>query len=321
MRFQSLHRAATGALIAGVAAMAFTGIAQAADNYPSKALTAIVGYRAGGGTDTLVRAAAEPLAKILGQPVLVQNKPGAGGGVAALYTSKSKPDGYTMVITTSSTYSLEPQVQKTAYQNDDFTHVAVIGQFQEAIFTKADAPFKTLPEMIAVAKKENRPLKYASFYQLDRLVTGYISDKEGVKIIPVPVKGGAGVMPAVLGGHVDFGWSGGSFAPHARAGTITMLGAMTYDRLAQFPEVPSMKDFGYPTGTEVFIIVSAAKGTPMPVAKKLASAWQEAMQDKGVVDIMNKRNQLILFHGPEELPALMKKQEAQYADMVKLLKK
>jgi tripartite-type tricarboxylate transporter receptor subunit TctC len=321
MRTQSLHRTAAGALIAGVAAMALTGIAQAAENYPSKAVTAIVGYRAGGGTDTLVRAAADPLSKALGQPVLVQNKPGAGGGVAALYVSKTKPDGYTMVITTSTTYSLEPHVQKTAYQNEDFTHVAVIGQFQEAIFTKTGAPFKTLQEMVAYAKKQKRPLKYASFYQLDRLVTGYIADKEGIEIIPVPVKGGAGVMPAVLGGHVDFGWSGGSFAPHARAGTIEMLGAMTYERLGQFPKVPSMKDFGYPTGTEVFIIVSAAKGTPMPVAKKLASAWQKAMEDKGVVDIMEKRNQLILFHGPEELPALLKKQEKQYGDMVKLLKK
>jgi tripartite-type tricarboxylate transporter receptor subunit TctC len=175
--------------------------------------------------------------------------------------------------------------------------------------------------MLAYAKKENRPLKYASFYQLDRLITGYISNKEGIEIIPVPVKGGAGVMPAVLGGHVDFGWSGGSFAPHARAGTITMLGAMTYERLGQFPEVPSMKDFGYPTGTQVFILVSAAKGTPMPVAKKLAAAWQKAMQDEKVVDMMNKRNQLILFHGPEELPDLMKKQEERYAEMVELLKK
>jgi len=320
MKMHNFQHAAFGAVLAGVAAMTLACAAQAAD-YPTKAVTAIVGYRAGGGTDTLVRAAAEPLAKTLGQPVLVQNKPGAGGGVAALYTSKSKPDGYTMVITTSTTYSLEPQIQKTAYKSDDFTHIAVIGQFQEAIFTKAGAPFNSFKDMLTYAKKENRPLKYASFYQLDRLITGYIADKEGIKIIPVPVKGGAGVMPAVLGGHVDFGWSGGSFAPHARAGTITMLGAMTYERLVQFPEVPSMKDFGYPTGTQVFILVSAAKGTPMPIAKKLAAAWAEAMKDKGVVDMMNKRNQLILFHGPEELPELMKKQEAQYGEMVKLLKK
>jgi tripartite-type tricarboxylate transporter receptor subunit TctC len=320
MKLSVISRAMTGALVIGAVAMTHASIAAAAA-FPSKSVTMIVGYRAGGGTDTLARAAADPLSKILGQSVLVQNKAGAGGGVAALYTSKMPPDGYTFVVTTSTTYCLEPQLQKVAYKNDDFTHIAVIGQFQEAIFTKAGAPFKTLQDMIAFAKKEKRALKYASFYQLDRLVTGYIADREGIKMIPVPVKGGAGVMPAVLGGHVDFGWSGGSFAPHARAGTITMLGAMTYDRLGQFPDLPSMKDFGYPTGTQVFITVAAAAGTPKPVVDKLANAWKQAMQDKGVVDIMEKRNQLIVFHGPDEMPALLANQTKMYADMVKLLKK
>jgi len=304
----------------GVTAIAVASAAQAAE-FPSKAITMIVGYRAGGGTDVLARAAAEPMSKMLGQPVLVQNKPGAGGGVAALYTSKSKPDGYTIVMTTSSTYTLEPHVQKVAYKPGDFTHIANIGQFQEAIFTKAGAPFKTLKEMFAYAKREKRALKYASFYQLDRLMIGYIAQREGIKIVPVPVKGGAGVMPAVLGGHVDFGWSGGSFAPHARAGTITMLSAMTYERLAQFPEVPSMKDFGYPVGTEVFITVSAAAKTPRPIVDKLAAALKQAMATKTVVDVMEKRNQLILFHGPDQVPGLIEKQTKAYADMVKLLKK
>jgi len=320
MNILLVSRAVTGALFVGVAAMISLGAAQAAE-YPTKSLTMIVGYRAGGGTDTLARAAADPLSKILGQTVLVQNKPGAGGGVAALYTSKTKPDGHTFVVTTSTTYTLEPQLKKVAYKSEDLTHVAVIGQFQEAIFTKAGSPYSTLQEMIAYAKKEKRSLKYASFYQLDRLVTGYIADREGVEFIPVPVTGGAGVMPAVLGGHVDFGWSGGSFAPHARAGTITMIGAMTYDRLGQFPNLPSMMDFGYPTGTQVFITISVAKDTPASAVRTLAAAWEQAMKDKRVVDIMQKRNQLILFHGPDAMPELMKTQTAMYADMVKLLKK
>lgn len=320
MRRTSVQRGLSGLLATGVVAMSVTGAALAAE-YPSKAITMIIGYRAGGGTDTLARAAAVPLAKQLGQAVLVQNKAGAGGGVAALYTSKTKPDGYTIVVTTSTTYTLEPQLQKVAYKPADFTHIANIGQFQEAIFSKAGSPFGTLKEMIAYAKKEKRPLKYASFYQLDRLLIGYIAAKEGIEIVPLPVKGGAGVMPAVLGGHVDFGWSGGSFAPHARAGTITMLGAMTYDRLGAFPEVPGMKDFGYPAGTEVFITVSAAANTPKPIVAKLAAAWKEAMKAKIVVDVMEKRNQLILFHGPDELPGLLEKQTAMYADLVKLLKK
>lgn len=313
------QQAVKAALATGVAAMTMAGVAAAAD-FPSKSVTMIIGYRAGGGTDTLARAAADPLAKELGQSVLVQNKAGAGGGVAALYTSKTKPDGHTIVVTTSTTYTLEPQLQKVAYKADDFTHIANIGQFQEAIFSKAGSPFGSLKEMFAYAKKEKRALKYASFYQLDRLLIGYIAKQEGIEIVPVPVKGGAGVMPAVLGGHVDFGWSGGSFAPHARAGTITMLAAMTYDRLGAFPDLPSMKDFGYPVGTEVFITVSAAAGTPKPIVDKLAAALREAMKAKIVVDVMEKRNQLILFHGPDELPGLLKAQTERYKKVVETLK-
>lgn len=320
MKTELLKRGLTGLVAGGVAALTLVGAAQAAD-FPSKSITMIVGYRAGGGTDTMVRAMAEPMSKILGQPVLVQNKPGAGGGVAALFTSKAPADGYTVVVTTSTTYTLEPHVQKVAYKNEDFTHIANVGQFQEAIFSKTGSPFKTLKDMVAYAKKEKRALKYASFYQLDRMIVGYIAEKEGIEVIPVPVKGGAGVMPAVLGGHVDFGWSGGSFAPHVRAGTINLLGVMTYERQAAFPDAPSMKDFGYDVGTEVFITASTAAGTPKDVVEKLAAAMKEAQKNKIFIDAMTARNQLILFDGPSEMPAIMKKQSAMYAKLAKSLKK
>lgn len=319
MKTKRLKYGLIGLLATGAAAVALLGAAQAAD-FPSKAVTLIVGYRAGGGTDVMVRAMAEPMSKVLGQPVLVQNKPGAGGGVAALFTSKAPADGHTVVVTTSTTYTLEPHVQKVAYKNADFAHIANVGQFQEAIFSKADAPFKTLKEMVAYAKKEKRALKYASFYQLDRMIVGYIAAKEGVEVIPVPVKGGAGVMPAVLGGHVDFGWSGGSFAPHVRAGTINLLGVMTYERQAAFPDAPSMKDFGYDVGTEVFVTASTAAGTPKDVVAKLAAAMKEAQKNKVFIDAMTARNQLILFNGPEDMPAIIEKQSAMYAKLAKTLK-
>ena len=303
-----------------IAAVGLAGVAPAAE-FPTKPVTLIIGFQAGGGTDVMARALAEPMAKLLGQPVLVQNKPGAGGGVAALFVAGAEPDGHTVVVTTSTTYTLEPQLQKVAYKNEDFLHVANVGQFQEAIFSKAGSPYKSLKEMVAFAKKEGRPLKYASFYQLDKMFTAYIAAKEGVQVIPVPVKGGAGVMPAVLGGHVDFGWSGGSFAPHVRAGTIDLLGVMTYERQAAFPEAPGMKDFGYDVGTEVFITVSTAAKVPKAAAEKLAAAMKASQSNKIFVDAMNARNQLILFNGPSEMPALMKKQTEMYAKLVAQMKK
>jgi len=312
-------RGLTGLIAAGATLASVVGAAQAAD-FPTKPINMIIAYQAGGGTDIVVRAMSEKMSAVLGQPVRVQNKPGAGGGVAALYTAGAGADGHTIVVSTSTTYTLEPHLQKVAYKNEDFTHIANIGMFQEAIFSKAGSPFKSLQEMIAYAKKEGRPLKYASFYQLDKMITGYIAEKTGVKLIPVPVKGGAGVMPAVLGGHVDFGWSGGSFAPHVRAGTIDLLGVMTYERQPAFPDVPSMKDFGYDVGTEVFITVSTSAKVPKVAVDKLAAAFKEAQKEKVFIDAMTTRNQLIIYNGPSEMPALMKKQSEMYKKLAGKLK-
>ena len=121
--------------------------------FPNGPITVVVGYGAGGGTDTVVRSLAKPLGDALGVTVLVQNAPGAGGGVAASKVASAAADGHTIVATTSSTFSLEPQAMKTAYNNADFVHVATISQFQGAMFTKADKPYNNLGELIALAKE------------------------------------------------------------------------------------------------------------------------------------------------------------------------
>jgi tripartite-type tricarboxylate transporter receptor subunit TctC len=319
MKTVQIERGWTGLIVAGAAFTIPVGAAQAAE-FPTKPINMIVAYQAGGGTDVMARAMADRMSAVLGQPVLVQNKPGAGGGVAALYTASAGADGHTIVVSTSTTYTLEPHVQKVAYKNEDFTHIANIGMFQEAIFSKAGSPFKTLKEMIAYAKKGKRPLKYASLYQLDKLFTGYIAEREGIEIIPVPVRGGAGVMPAVLGGHVDFGWSGGSFAPHVLAKTIDLLAVMTYERQPAFPDAPAMKDLGYDVGTEVFITVSTSAKAPKSAVDKIAAALKEAQKEKVYIDAMTTRNQLIVFNGPSEMPALMKKQSDMYKKLATKMK-
>ena len=166
MRGNRSGRKPLARLLAAIGLVAVAG-ASGADDYPSKPITIVVAYAAGGGTDLLVRTLVEPLQQALGQQILVQNTPGAGGGVAAVKVKGSAADGYTFIATTSSTFTLEPQVQKTAYQLDDFTHVGTLAQFQGAIFTRADKPFSTWPELVAHVKAEKRPIKYASFFMLD----------------------------------------------------------------------------------------------------------------------------------------------------------
>lgn len=288
-----------------------------ADNFPSKPITVIVGYGAGGGTDAVVRALTEPLGKILNTTILVQNVSGAGGGVAASRVARSDADGYTLLATTSSTFSLEPQAAKTTYTNDDFQHIATIAQFQGAMFAKADKPYQTLPQLVALAKKENRPIKYASFFLVDKLVMNYIGKIEGVKMIPVPVKGGNGAVQAALSGDVDIAYSGGSWAPHVESGAAKALFATSYDRLLLAPNLVSMKDLGYPIGTTSYLTLSAPKGTPKAVVDKLAASVQKAMAVELVQKAASTRYMDGTFYGSAQTTQILKIESDSFATMLK----
>ena len=297
--------------------LALLSSAVMSQDFPSKPITFVVGYGAGGGTDAVIRALAEPMSKILGTTVLVQNVSGAGGGVAATKVSRSPADGYTLLATTSSTFSLEPQANKTAYKSDDFVHVATIAQFQGAMFTKADKPFNNLPQLIELAKKENRPIKFASFFLVDKLVMNYVGKQEGVKMIPVPVKGGSGAVRAALSGDVDLAYSGGSWAPQVKNGAAKPLFATSYERLKLAPDLVSMKDLGYPIGTTSFLTLSAPKGTPNAVVDKLASAAEKALTDEVVKNAAGGRYMDATFYGPDKTLEILNTEAAAFAEMLK----
>lgn len=288
-----------------------------ADAFPSKPITFVVGYGAGGGTDAVIRALAEPMSKILNTTILVQNVSGAGGGVAAAKVARSPADGYTLLATTSSTFSLEPQANKTAYKDADFVHVATIAQFQGAMFAKSDKPYNNLPQLIEQAKKENRPIKFASFFLVDKLIMKYIGNKEGVEMIPVPVKGGSGAVRAALSGDVDLAYSGGSWAPQVKNGAAKALFATSYERLKLAPELVSMKDLGYPIGTTSYLTLSAPKDTPKEAIDKLASAAEQALTNELVKNAAASRYMDATFYGPKQTMEILQTESASFAEMLK----
>lgn len=320
-RSKMLRRNVLLAAVGGVI-LAMTGFLSgvAAAEFPTKPITIIVAYGAGGGTDAFMRAIAEPVSKELGQPVLVQNKPGAGGGVAAMTLKGATPDGYTLIATGSLTYTFEPQVQTTQYDVDDFAHIAVMSQFQEGLFTNPKRPYTSMKDLIARAKAENRNIIYASLYQLDRHIFSYVGKKEGVTFIPLPTKGGSGVVRAVLADQVDFGVSGGSFGPHAESGAVRLIGAMTADRLERFPDIPSMNDNGWMVGSQNYLMVSAPKGTPRDVIAKLAAAFERGTKDEKVQRIVDKRYMRNIYFGANDVDEALAKQKQMFADMLEAIK-
>jgi tripartite-type tricarboxylate transporter receptor subunit TctC len=305
----------TTAIAATFLSAAFAGTAGAED-YPTKPITVIIGFGAGGGTDAVVRAVAEPVSKSLGQPILVINKPGAGGGVAAMDVKRANPDGYTLYAGGSLTFAFEPLVLKTQYKWDDFEHVALISLFQDGLFTNPSRPYKNMRDIINAAKAEKRSIKYASQYQLDRLIFAYVAKQEGVEIIPVPTQGGNGSVTATLANQVDFGFSGGTYGPHVESGALRMVGSMMAERMERFPNVMSMHDNGWMIGSGNYLIVSTTKGTPKAVIDKLGAAFAAGMKTEAVQKVVNSRYMKDVFIGPDKANEVVKSELDKYTKLV-----
>jgi tripartite-type tricarboxylate transporter receptor subunit TctC len=214
------------------------------------------------------------------------------------------------------TFSFEPQVLKTQYTYKDFEHIAIPVLFQDGLFTHPSRPYKSMRDVINAAKAENRAIKYASQFQLDRLIFEHVAKKEGVQIIPVPTQGGNGAVQAVLANQVDFGFSGGTFGPHVESGALRLIGAMSAERMERFPDTLSMHDNGWMVGSENYIIISAPKGTPKAAVDKLAKAIEPGSRTDAARAIIKARYMKEVYFGPGAAEQQVERQVAMFEKMI-----
>jgi len=279
----------TGIFILSVFATALGFGQTAVAEFPDKPVTIVVGYGAGGGVDTISRAASDALSKALGQPIVVQNKPGAGGGLAVTALKSEAADGYTIVATTSTTLTFDPHAKDIGFAVDDFEYLAAYGVFPEALVALPSRGWKTLKDTIAEAKAKGG-LTYASTTSIDRVVMAAIAKKEGVKISPVPTKGGAEAVAQTLGGHVDFAYSSGTYYAQAKAGALHVLAGLGDKRIVGFPDSPTLQELGYDTSSVNMILFLVPKGIPAGAKAKLVEAFTAAGKSQALLDVLNKRN-------------------------------
>lgn len=294
-----------------------TGPARA--EWPEKPITVTVGFGAGGTTDVAARAVAELAAKKLGQPVVVENKPGAGGAVAVTALTKAPADGYNLVATTSTTITLDPQITKLGFSPNDFTYVAAIGEFPEAFIALPKQGWKNLSDALAAAKATGR-MNYASSTSLDRMITSVLAKKVGVQLVPVPTRSGAEVVTQVMGGHVDLGYSSGAYYPQAEAGEVAVMAVLGEKRLAGLPNVPTLKELGYGLSSVNLILFVAPKGLPADVAAKLYAAFAAAGADPAIVDLMQKRSLNNFVETGDALTKTIRSQTEGYARLIEASK-
>lgn len=289
--------------------------------YPDQPVKVLVGFKAGGSVDTMARMLAQKAGDALGQPIVLVNKPGGGGAIAAKETLHAKPDGYTLCFSVALTFAAWPYMTPVKYTEDDFTYIAAVGKFQEAFVSLPDKPWKNWKELIAYAKKHG-PLNVAVMTPYDKQVLKYIAKKEGVEFNLVPTKGGAAIMTQILGNHVDFGFSGGIHYQYVKAGKMIVLAGHGEQRLVASPDVPTLKELGYKIALENYNVVAGPKGLPNEVVKKLDGAFAQGVKSPEYQDMMkNKLNFPTLYLGPTDLTVKIKEMGSEFKAMAEFLKK
>lgn len=283
-RLTPMKCAATAALFAIACSTA------ALAEFPEKPVTINVGFGAGGGVDTVTRAMVPALSEALGEPVLVVNMPGAGGAVASTRLKASPADGYSLVATTSTTVTFDPHTGNVAFDMPDFEYIAAVGTFPEALFALPSRGWTNLSDMLEEAKASGSALTYASNTAIDKMVAAAISEASGVTINPVPVDGGAESVAQVLGGHVDFGYSSGTYYAQAVTGDVVILAGLGEDPVPGFEDTPTLGDLGFDIASVNLIVYFAPKGIPEEARAALISAFETATESEALQDVLAKRN-------------------------------
>lgn len=255
-----------------------------APKFPTKPITLVCQFAAGGSTDLLARALASSASKLLGQPVVVENKVGASGTIGTDYVLKSKPDGYTLLTTSTGNFTSTPLVQKVPYDpNKDVKHIINIATHQIILVVHADSPWKTLEEFVAYVKANPGKVKYGqnSPGGTTHMAMESFRKAAGLDMKMVPFGGGASeVVAALLGKHVDVAVMHPQEAgEHAVTGTLKPLTVFAEKRIKTMPNVPTAKEKGFNVIMGVTKGISAPAGLPDDITAKLHDAFKKVMED------------------------------------------
>ena len=319
MQRRTTLNALLGALIA---ATPLLGAAQG--DWPTRAITMIVPFPPGGLADLVARPVAEALSRELGQPVIIENKAGAGGGIGMGLAAKAKPDGYTVLLALSS-LTVIPEADAVLGRAPMFTlaelrPMARYTADPTVLVVRADAPWKTVQAFVDDAKKRPGAINYGSSgnYGTMHVPMEMLSQVAGVKLTHIPYTGAGPAVVALLGGQIDAVSSGpATVLQHIKAGKLRALGHWGTGPLAALPGVPSLKDVGYATEYAQWSGLFIPAGTPEPIAQRLRAAAKAAAQDPKVREVIGNAGSPILYLDAPEFEKYVQADARTMVDVVK----
>jgi tripartite-type tricarboxylate transporter receptor subunit TctC len=274
------------ALVFSSLAMLSVSPVHSQDAYPSKPIALVVPFPPGGVADIVARPAADAMSRILNNPIVIENKPGAGGGIGMAYVAKAKPDGYTLLLALSS-ISILPEADRVTgrapmFQLDQLVPIARLTADPTVLAVRADSPWKTLQDFVADARKRPGAISYGSSgnYGTMHVPMEMFSSSAGVKMLHVPYTGAGPAVIGLLGGNIDAVASGPSTViGHVKAGKIRVLASWGDKRLASLPEVPTLAESGYDAVFFQWSGLFAPAGTPEAIVVRLREAARAAAAD------------------------------------------
>lgn len=321
-------------LVASAATLAAAGRAgtapahaQNASGFPSKPITLICPWPAGGPTDIVMRAMAEVAGKHLGQPVIIDNKSGASGTLGpATMTATAKADGYALTQMPITTMRL-PQMQKTSFDPvKDFTYIILLTGYVFGTSARGDGAFKTWADVIAEAKKNPGKITYGHTGYGSSLHIGMeqMASHSGIKLQQVPFKGEAEIFAALIGGHVDLMAAGTGRQDMIKEGKIRVLNIWTDYRSKRLPDVPSIRELGYPFSFPSPWGFAGPKGMDPAIVAKLHDAFKKVLDDPEVLATMEKYEMVPFYKSAADYTSFVPEhveQERSFLDKLGLLKK
>jgi tripartite-type tricarboxylate transporter receptor subunit TctC len=267
--------------------LAILASASARADYPDKPIHFIVPFAAGGGADALARAVGGGMAKVLGQPVLVENKAGGDATIGGTHVAKSPPDGYTLLFGSNTGMSGAPALHRNIGYDPvgDFTPISMIGMFPYFLVVNRDLPVKTLRELVDYVRANPGKLNYASGNAMGIIATGQLVAAEKLDMAHIPYKGEAPAMPDLLSNRVQMIFTTGFIVPHVKDGRVRAVAAVLDERNDALPDIPTLSEAGFPyISIRGWAAVFGPAGLPREITAKLAAAVNESLRMKEVQD-------------------------------------
>jgi tripartite-type tricarboxylate transporter receptor subunit TctC len=312
-----------GAALAATFALTLSASSASAQTFPSKPITWVVGFTPGGVSDNGARFVAKVFGEKLGQPVVIENKPGAGGIVAAEYVASSKPDGYTILYASNGVMgTYQSLYKKLSYDAlKSFTLIHGFGSSPLVLVVPENSPFKSLKDLVDYGKKNPGKLSYASVGagSASHLVSELMGRYTDIKLNHIPYKGSAPGMADLLGGRIDFMFDYSIVVkPQIDGGKLRALATSGEKRLVSHPDVPTFAELGYPdVKLTAWATIVGPAGMPPAIVEKLGTVFNETLKDPAVVKYHDEQGVALMPDvGPEKLRAFIVSEQAKFKDII-----